>query len=98
VQLPLCWRCTGVVLGALALFCWLLKKKRLPPLLPCLLLALLLPADVLYAVLTHGDGDNARRLLTGLLFGFCGTSAALQLLRLAVLRVNGRPTSSLLES
>jgi uncharacterized membrane protein len=88
VQLPLCWRCTGIFFGALALLCWLVRTKRLPPLLPCLLLALLMPLDVLSNVLTHGEGDNARRLLTGLLWGFCGTSAALQLLRLAALRLS----------
>jgi uncharacterized membrane protein len=87
VQLPLCWRCSGIFLGALALFCWLLAKKRVPPLVPCLLLSLLVPLDVLYAVLTHGDGDNARRLVTGLLWGFCATSAALQLLRLLAARL-----------
>ena len=81
-QLPLCWRCTGILLGALALLCWLLARKRLPPLLPCALLALLLPSDVLYNVVTRGDGDNARRLLTGLLWGFCFTSVALRLVRL----------------
>jgi uncharacterized membrane protein len=81
-QLPLCWRCTGILLGALALLCWLLARKRLPPLLPCVLLALLLPSDVLYNVVTRGDGDNARRLLTGLLWGFCATAAALRLIRL----------------
>lgn len=98
VQMPLCWRCTGVLFGALALFCWLLKSKRLPLLLPCALLALLLPLDVLHAVLTHTDGDNARRLLTGLLFGFCGTSAALQLVRLLALRVTKEPGPAVLES
>ena len=82
VQLPLCWRCTGILLGALALTGWLLARKRLPPLLPCVLLALLLPSDVLYNVVTRGDGDNARRLLTGLLWGFCATAAALRLIRL----------------
>ena len=82
VQLPLCWRCSGIFLGALALFCWLLARKRVPPLLACLLLSLPLPLDVLYAILTHGDGDNARRFITGLLWGFCATGAALQLLRL----------------
>ncbi|HEX8282349.1 MAG TPA: DUF2085 domain-containing protein [Pyrinomonadaceae bacterium] len=81
-QLPLCWRCTGILLGALALLGWLLLKRRLPPLIPCLLLSLLLPLDVLYNVVTHGDGDNARRLVTGLLWGFCFTSVALQLIRL----------------
>ena len=86
VQLPLCWRCSGIFLGALALFCWLLARKRVPPLLACLLLSLPLPLDVLHAVLTHGDGDNARRFITGLLWGFCATGAALQLLRLLAAR------------
>jgi len=89
VQMPLCWRCSGILIGALALFCWLLAKKRLPPLVPCLLLALLLPLDVLHAVVTHGDGDNARRFVTGLLWGFCATSTALRLFRLLVLRFSG---------
>ena len=87
VQMPLCWRCTGILFGALALFCWLVRTKRLPPVLPCVLLALLLPLDVLYNVTTHGDGDNARRLLTGLLWGFCATSVALQLFRLLAARL-----------
>jgi uncharacterized membrane protein len=87
VQLPLCWRCSGIFFGALALFCWLLATKRVPPLVPCLLLSLLVPADVLHAVLTHGDGNNARRLVTGLLWGFCATSATLQLLRLLAARL-----------
>jgi uncharacterized membrane protein len=88
VQMPLCWRCSGILFGALALFCWLLAKKRLPPLAPCVLLALLLPLDVLHAVVTHGDGDNARRFVTGLLWGFCATGAALQLFRLLALRLS----------
>lgn len=87
-QLPLCWRCSGIFLGALALFCWLLARKRVPPLVPCLLLSLLVPLDVLHAVLTHGDGNNARRFITGLLWGFCATSAALQLLRLLAPRLS----------
>ncbi len=80
-QLPLCWRCTGILLGALALLCWLAVTRRLPPLLLCALLALLLPLDVLYNVVTGGDGDNARRLVTGLLWGFCATAVALRLIR-----------------
>ena len=87
VQLPLCWRCSGIFVGAVVLFCWLLAKKRVPPLLPCLLLSLLVPLDVLHAVLTHGDGNNVRRFVTGLLWGFCATSAALQLLRLLASRL-----------
>src|SRR2546423_12859121 len=82
VLLPLCWRCPGILFGALALFFGLLARRRTPPLIICILLSLLLPLDVLQAVLTHGDGNNARRLVTGLLWGFCATGAALQLLRL----------------
>lgn len=88
VQMPLCWRCTGILFGALALFVWLVRTKRLPPLPVCLLLSLLLPSDVLYNVLTHSDGDNARRLLTGLLWGFCFTSVALQLIKLLAARLS----------
>lgn len=90
LQLPLCWRCTGILFGSLALLGWLVAKRRLPALLPCALLALLLPLDVLHAVVTGGEGDNLRRLLTGLLWGFCGTSAALQILGLAVRRLRRR--------
>ena len=88
VQMPLCWRCTGILLGALALFFWMLMRKRLPPLALCILLSLLLPLDVLQAVVTHGDGNNARRLVTGLLWGFCSAAATLQLLRLLSLRLS----------
>lgn len=89
VQMPLCWRCTGILFGALALLCWLVRTKRLPPLLACALLALLLPLDVLYNALTHSDGDNARRLLTGLLWGFCATSVALQVIKTLAARLVG---------
>jgi uncharacterized membrane protein len=88
VQMPLCWRCTGILFGALALCGWLVHSKKLPPLLICLPLALLMPLDVLYNVVTHGDGDNARRLLTGLLWGFCATSLALQLIRALAARLS----------
>ena len=94
----MCWRCTGILFGTLALLVWLAAKRRLPALLPCALLALLLPLDVLHAVATGGDGHNARRLLTGLLWGFCGTSAALQILGLAVRRVRRAQAVPALES
>jgi uncharacterized membrane protein len=76
-QLPLCWRCTGIFVGALAFVVWLFKKRRLPALWLSVALALLMPLDVLQAVLTHGEGDNARRLLTGTLWGFFAASLAL---------------------
>lgn len=77
VQLPLCWRCTGIALGSLVFVAWLFWKRRLPALRPSLILSLLLPLDVLYNVFTHNDGDNARRLLTGTLFGFFAAALAL---------------------
>jgi hypothetical protein len=36
---------------------------------------------VLHAAATGGEGSNARRLLTGLLWGFFATAAALRLLK-----------------
>jgi len=83
VQLPLCWRCTGILIGAIALFGWLLWKKRVPPLGKSVALALLLPLDVLHAVVTGGEGDNARRLLTGALWGIFGTSLFLRFVKRA---------------
>lgn len=85
-QLPLCWRCTGIALGACALLAWLIARKKLPPLLPSLLLALALPLDVLYSALA--EGANPRRLLTGLLWGFFASAASLDLLRRLAARRN----------
>ncbi len=90
VQLPLCWRCGGILVGAVALFVWLITRKRLPPLAWSVAPALLLPLDVLHAVVTGGDGDNARRFLTGVLWGIFGTGAALHLLRFIHARVTTR--------
>ncbi|MCA1566720.1 MAG: DUF2085 domain-containing protein [Acidobacteria bacterium] len=80
-QLPLCWRCTGILVGAFALLGWLVWRRRVPPLRLSLALALLLPLDVLHAVLTGGQGDNARRLLTGVLWGIFGTSLFLRFVK-----------------
>jgi uncharacterized membrane protein len=81
VQLPLCWRCTGILVGGIVLLGWLLWKKRVPPLRVSVALALLMPLDVLYAVVTGGEGDNARRLLTGVLWGIFATSLFLRFVR-----------------
>lgn len=84
-QLPLCWRCAGVALGACALLAWLLARRRLPPLSLSLLLSLALPLDVLYSALAAGA--NSRRLSTGLVWGFFFAAASLHLLaRLAARR------------
>lgn len=81
--MPLCWRCTGILFGAIALLGWLLWKKRVPPPGRSIAFALLLPLDVLHAVVTGGEGDNARRLLTGALWGIFGTSLFLRFVRRA---------------
>lgn len=82
-QMPLCWRCTGVFAGTIIFFIWLSRKKRLTPLWLSVALALPMPLDVLHAVLTGGEGDNTRRLVTGLLWGVFGTGATLHLVRYA---------------
>ncbi|HVG30100.1 MAG TPA: DUF2085 domain-containing protein [Pyrinomonadaceae bacterium] len=89
-QLPLCWRCAGVVCGALAFVVWLFRARRLPALWPSVALALVMPLDVLQAVLTHGEGDNARRLLTGSLWGFFAASLALHFFTFISSRVSSR--------
>lgn len=86
-QLPLCWRCAGIVLGAVAFVAWLFTKRRLPALWLSVLLSLLMPLDVLQAVATHGDGDNARRLVTGALWGFFAASLALHFFTYAQARL-----------
>jgi uncharacterized membrane protein len=84
VQLPLCWRCTGILCGAIALGVWLITQKKLPPLKISLTLALLMPLDVLTAIVGLRQGDNTLRFLTGILWGVFGTTAALYLLRWSV--------------
>jgi uncharacterized membrane protein len=93
-QLPLCWRCTGIVVGSLAFVVWLFKTRRLPPLWLSVVLALLMPLDVLQAVLTRGDGDNARRLLTGTLWGLFAASLALHFFTFINSRINSRMTGA----
>ncbi len=80
VQMPLCWRCGGILIGATTLLVWLLATRRLPRLKMSLVLALLMPLDVLYTIFSHSDGSNTRRLVTGILWGVFGTSVALRLI------------------
>lgn len=83
VQFPLCWRCTGILAGVVILFVLLLYRRRLLHFWPSLVLSLLMPLDVLYAIISHGPGDNGRRLITGLLWGAFGTNLQLLILNRA---------------
>ena len=89
-QLPLCWRCTGIAVGALALVAWLFRVRRLPAPWLSVALALLMPLDVLQAILTRGEGDNARRLATGALWGFFAASLTLRFFTLVNSRLSPR--------
>lgn len=80
VQMPLCWRCGGILIGVVVLLAWLVMTRKLPRLTTSLVLSLPLALDVLYVILSGGEGDNARRFITGMLWGIFGTSAALHLL------------------
>ncbi|MDQ3255816.1 MAG: DUF2085 domain-containing protein [Acidobacteriota bacterium] len=80
VQMPLCWRCGGILIGAATLLVWLLATRRLPRLRISFVLALLMPLDVLYTIFSHTDGSNTRRLVTGMLWGVFGSSAILRLI------------------
>src|SRR5918912_3741087 len=64
VQLPLCWRCSGIVLGMFVITAWLVTKKRLPSLGLSLALSLLLPLDVLTAIAGLWGGANPVRFIT----------------------------------
>jgi uncharacterized membrane protein len=80
IQFPLCWRCSGILAGAVTLLIWLvLAKRTLPPYRLSVLLSLLLPFDVLIARLGIWDGRNSSRFLTGLLWGLFGTTMILHL-------------------
>jgi uncharacterized membrane protein len=81
VQLPLCWRCTGILCGAVMLAVVLIVKKKLFPLTISIIFALLMPLDVYTTMLGLRTGDNVLRFLTGILWGIFGTTLALYLLR-----------------
>lgn len=79
VQLPVCWRCGGIIVGAVALLLSVFVMKRLPHLVWSLALALLMPLDVLATITGVWNGSNTVRLMTGLSWGAFGTSVLLHL-------------------
>ncbi|MEJ7711135.1 MAG: DUF2085 domain-containing protein [Pyrinomonadaceae bacterium] len=80
LQGPLCWRCSGIAAGILILLVYIFAlRRRLASLTASLSLALLLPLDVLANSLGFTAEENARRLITGIIWGIFGTSALLSL-------------------
>ncbi|HAF15748.1 MAG TPA: hypothetical protein DHU55_10865 [Blastocatellia bacterium] len=79
-QMPLCWRCTGILAGSVALVILLIIRRRLPSLAWSVALSLLMPLDVALAVVGVWNGHNSLRLITGFLWGLFSTAAVLHLL------------------
>ncbi|MEJ7615866.1 MAG: DUF2085 domain-containing protein [Pyrinomonadaceae bacterium] len=83
-QGPLCWRCSGILAGTLILLVFLFCARRtVASLQLSLALAVLLPLDVFVYALGYHEGENLRRLLTGLLWGIFATNVFLLLAALA---------------
>lgn len=68
---PLCARCTGLVAGAIACFCCqAIGIPATPPVVLSVILALPLAIDWTIQRVGILESTNARRFLTGFLFGF----------------------------
>lgn len=94
LQSPLCWRCSGITLGAPALLFYLLRWRALPSSKTSFLLALMLPLDVIGAILGLWPGSNAVRFITGALWGFFGTSAAFTIIARTLWRTSSGQRSA----
>jgi len=68
MQLPLCARCTGVIIGSL--FAYALFLFWTPPILFCIIGSAIMLADWLIQHLKIKESVNIRRLLTGLIGGY----------------------------
>lgn len=79
-QAPLCIRCSGVLLGAVAAAIYLFLKHRTPSLRLSALLASLLLVDVATQVAGLRDGNNWLRFATGFGFGLFSLMGLLQFL------------------
>jgi uncharacterized membrane protein len=80
VQMPLCTRCTVLLLGAAAASLYIALRRPLPSTPFCL--ALTLPMAVEITLATSGliEGGNSLRSVTGFLFGFSSLLGGLQFL------------------
>jgi len=77
VQLPLCWRCSGILIGLIGFVVLLVAIRRLPALKLSVALCLPLPLDVLLAVAGLWSGANTVRCVTGVLWGVGAMSVLL---------------------
>jgi uncharacterized membrane protein len=82
----LCWRCTGILAGALLCSAGWCGRSACRRSRSSVALALFMPLDVLHALATGGQGNNARRLLTGMLWGIFGTSLFLRFVKCVAAR------------
>ncbi|HVG38328.1 MAG TPA: DUF2085 domain-containing protein [Pyrinomonadaceae bacterium] len=98
VQFFLCWRCTGIAAGALALLMHIALKRKLPTLAVSLIFSLALPLDLIVNSFGFFALANSRRLVTGALWGAYGTSASLYFLRYLISIPGQRGISRLLKS
>jgi uncharacterized membrane protein len=78
-QMPLCWRCTGILIGTIAFLLWLFTMRRLPSFWLSLALASLMLVDLAAAIVGIYRGANSVRFVTGALWGAFSLSAMLNM-------------------
>ncbi len=84
VQMPVCARCEGELIGALAALVavWFIR----PPYWLMAVIMIPMAADGLIQALTKYESTNWRRLITGMLFGF-GAGMILIMLAIAAVKI-----------
>ena len=92
-QMPLCWRCTGILAGTIVFLVWLFTVRRLPSFWVSVGLASLMLVDVAAAIIGLYPGVNAIRFITGALWGAFSLSAMLGLAGFAVAAWQERNTT-----
>ncbi len=80
VQMPLCVRCTTLLLGAAAATLYIGLRRSLPPTRLSFALTLPMVAEMTLASAGLIEGGNALRAVTGFLFGFFSLVWGLQFL------------------
>lgn len=76
-QFPLCWRCSGILIGLISFVVLIVITRRLPALSLSVALCLPLPLDVLLAIAGVWSGANTVRCVTGMLWGVGAMSVLL---------------------